>query len=330
MEPENPALDDYVRSLAPAREPRICLLPTAGGDSEDQIRRFHMAFGDQLCETSYISLFRLGTRPVPLREHLLAQDVIYVGGGSMVNLLALWRAHGLDEILREAWQAGIVLAGLSAGSMCWFEYGVTKSVGPPGRHARARLPARLELRPLRRRAGAAAGLPRGGRERRRPGRLGRRRRRRAALPRDAPGRGRGLAPERARLPRPRGRRRGRRGGDRAAAAQVPGAPRPDARRWRSRRCARCTRRGAGTGAADRARRGAQARGGAGRCSTSHRIATSTEHPPCDRRAQAAAATRRRDAARRRAGFGVTRPERNEPVADSSSAATSSGVPAAIR
>jgi peptidase E len=131
MEPENPALDDYVRSLAPAREPRICLLPTAGGDSEDQIRRFHATFHDQLCETSYISLFRLGSKPVPLREHLLAQDVIYVGGGSMINLLALWRAHGLDEILREAWQAGIVLAGLSAGSMCWFEWGVTKSVGRP-------------------------------------------------------------------------------------------------------------------------------------------------------------------------------------------------------
>jgi dipeptidase E len=131
MEPGNPALDDYVRSLAPAREPRICLLPTAGGDSEDQIVRFHAAFGDQLCEPSYVSLFRLGSRPVPLRAHLLAQDVIYVGGGSMVNLLALWRAHGLDEILREAWQAGIVLAGLSAGSMCWFEWGVTRSVGRP-------------------------------------------------------------------------------------------------------------------------------------------------------------------------------------------------------
>ena len=153
MEPGNPALDDYVRSLAPAREPRICLLPTAGGDSEDQIRRFHTAFDDQLCEPTHISLFRLGSRPVPLREHLLAQDVIYVGGGSMINLLALWRAHGLDEILREAWQAGIVLAGLSAGSMCWFEWGVTKSIGAPDAHARTRLPARLELRPLRRRAG---------------------------------------------------------------------------------------------------------------------------------------------------------------------------------
>ena len=131
MEPGNLALDDYVRSLAPAREPRICLLPTAGGDSEDQIIRFHAAFGDQLCEPSHVSLFRLGDRPVPLREHLLAQDVIYVGGGSLVNLLALWRAHALDEILREAWQAGIVLAGLSAGSMCWFEWGVTRSVGRP-------------------------------------------------------------------------------------------------------------------------------------------------------------------------------------------------------
>jgi len=131
MEPGNPALDEYVLTLAPAREPRICLLPTAGGDSEDQIRRFHTAFGDQLCAPTHISLFRLGSRPVPLREHLLAQDVIYVGGGSMVNLLALWRAHGLGAVLREAWQAGIVLAGLSAGSMCWFEWGVTRSLGPP-------------------------------------------------------------------------------------------------------------------------------------------------------------------------------------------------------
>ena len=132
MEPGNPALDDYVRSLAPAREPRICLLPTAGGDSQDQILRFHAAFDDQLCEPTHVSLFRLGSRPMPLRDHLLHQDVIYVGGGSMVNLLALWRAHGLDDVLREAWQAGIVLAGLSAGSMCWFEYGVTTSTGRPG------------------------------------------------------------------------------------------------------------------------------------------------------------------------------------------------------
>ena len=131
MEAEPSVLDDYVLSLAPAREPRICLLPTAGGDSEEQIRRFRIAFGDRLCRPSVLSLFRLGRHPVPLREHLLAQDVIYVGGGSLINLLALWRAHGLDAVLREAWQAGIVLAGLSAGSMCWFEGGITKGLGPP-------------------------------------------------------------------------------------------------------------------------------------------------------------------------------------------------------
>ena len=111
--------------------PRICLLPTAGGDSEHQIRRFYEAYGDRLCEPSHISLFRLGRQPVPLREHLLAQDAVYVGGGSLVNLLAIWRAQGLDAILHEAWEAGVVLAGLSAGSMCWFQWGVTTSSGEP-------------------------------------------------------------------------------------------------------------------------------------------------------------------------------------------------------
>ena len=129
--PGDPALDDLVLRLTGRARPRVCLLPTAGGDSEHQIRRFYEAFGDRLCEPSHIALFRLGRRPVPLREHLLAQDAIYVGGGSLVNLLAIWRAQGLDAILEEAWRAGVVLAGLSAGSMCWFEWGVTTSSGAP-------------------------------------------------------------------------------------------------------------------------------------------------------------------------------------------------------
>ena len=127
----DPALDDLVLHLTGRPRPRLCLLPTAGGDSEHQIRRFYEAYGDRLCEPSHISLFRLGRQPVPLREHLLAQDAVYVGGGSMLNLLAIWRAQGLDVILREAWQSGVVLAGLSAGSMCWFEWGVTTSSGSP-------------------------------------------------------------------------------------------------------------------------------------------------------------------------------------------------------
>jgi peptidase E len=127
----DPALDDLVLELTGVPRPRVCLLPTAGGDSEHQIRRYYETFGDRLCEPSHISLFRLGSRPVPLREHLLSQDAIYVGGGSMVNLLAIWKAQGLDHILREAWERGALLAGLSAGSMCWFEWGVTTSSGHP-------------------------------------------------------------------------------------------------------------------------------------------------------------------------------------------------------
>ncbi len=127
----DPALDELVLRLTGLPRPRVCLLPTAGGDSEHQIRRFYETYGDSLCEPSHISLFRLGRKPVPLREHLLGQDAIYVGGGSMVNLLAIWRAQGLDTILHEAWEQGVVLAGLSAGSMCWFQWGVTTSSGAP-------------------------------------------------------------------------------------------------------------------------------------------------------------------------------------------------------
>jgi dipeptidase E len=132
MEPENPALDDFILGLAEGTKmPKICLLPTASGDGEAQIRQFHATFGARGCEPMHISLFRLGSRPVPLRETLLAQDIIYVGGGSMLGLLAVWRALGLDVILREAWESGVVLAGLSAGAMCWFEWGITKSLGYP-------------------------------------------------------------------------------------------------------------------------------------------------------------------------------------------------------
>jgi peptidase E len=131
MEPVGGALDEFVLALTPRPVPRICFLPTASGDPNEQIARFHAAFADRPCEPTHLSLFRLGQHPVDLRRHLLEQDLIYVGGGSMRNMLAIWRAHGLDEILREAWEQGTVLAGLSAGAMCWFEGGITKSSGAP-------------------------------------------------------------------------------------------------------------------------------------------------------------------------------------------------------
>jgi peptidase E len=131
MEPENPALDHYLLTLLAKREPRLLFLPTASGDPAEQTHRFHAAYDGKGATTTVLSLFRLHEQPVPLAELVLAQDLIYVGGGSMRNMLAIWREHHLDDLLREAWSRGTVLAGLSAGAMCWFAGGVTKSGGAP-------------------------------------------------------------------------------------------------------------------------------------------------------------------------------------------------------
>ena len=125
MEAGNPLLDDYVLSLAASDRPRVCFLPSASGDADHYIVRFYRAFDAARCEPSHISLFRRDHGPEDLRQHLLAQDVVYVGGGSVLSLLGVWRAHGIVEVLREAYESGVVLCGVSAGSLCWFAEGVT-------------------------------------------------------------------------------------------------------------------------------------------------------------------------------------------------------------
>jgi peptidase E len=126
----NEAIRDYMLALADGPEPSVCLLPTASGDPTDQINAFRASLGGLPCKLSHLSLFRLEHEGVgDLESHLHAQDLIYVGGGSMVNLLAIWRAHGLDRILRSCWERGVTLAGQSAGAMCWFEWGITRSPG---------------------------------------------------------------------------------------------------------------------------------------------------------------------------------------------------------
>jgi peptidase E len=130
--PPDRAVCELLLRLAGERggeRPRICIIPTASGDTSEQIASFYSAFGERPCEPSDVSLFRLGRRPMALRDHLLSQDLVYVGGGSMVNLLAVWEAHDIASILSLAWRQGIVLAGQSAGAMCWFEAGITKSSG---------------------------------------------------------------------------------------------------------------------------------------------------------------------------------------------------------
>jgi dipeptidase E len=131
MESGNPLLDDYVLGLCKVERPRVCFLPSASGDADHYIVRFYRAFSSHRCEASHISLFRREQGPEDLRRHLLAQDLIYVGGGSVVSLLGVWRAHGIDTILREAWEAGVVLCGLSAGSLCWFEEALSGFHGEP-------------------------------------------------------------------------------------------------------------------------------------------------------------------------------------------------------
>ena len=128
MEPDNPLLDRYILSLARRSTPRVCFVPTASADSEAYCLRFYSAFAAHDCRPSHLPLFKRTT--ADLRSFVLEQDVIYVGGGNTANLLAIWRVHGLDVILHEASHAGVVLCGISAGSLCWFEAGVTDSFGP--------------------------------------------------------------------------------------------------------------------------------------------------------------------------------------------------------
>lgn len=128
MEPERPALDDYVLSLAPTGDtPRVCFLPTASGDSESYIGRFRQAFPAERAEASVLTLFKREVSDIT--DFLCSQDVIYVGGGNTANMLAVWRLHAVDEAIRLAYSQGVVLAGVSAGMNCWFEASVTDSFG---------------------------------------------------------------------------------------------------------------------------------------------------------------------------------------------------------
>jgi dipeptidase E len=134
MERDGTLLDDYVLSLVDAARPRVCFLPTASGDADHYVVRFYRRFSPG-CEASHVSLFRRdqGTGGVEddLATHLLAQDLIYVGGGNVLSMLGAWRAHGLDAILRKAWRKGIVLCGPSAGSLCWFDQALSAFHGAP-------------------------------------------------------------------------------------------------------------------------------------------------------------------------------------------------------
>jgi peptidase E len=116
---------DYVLSLTGKPRPKVCNIPTAQGDAANALVRFYTQVPADRTERTHLALFERTVKDI--RQFLLDQDVIFVGGGNTANMLAVWRVHGVDRVLREAWEAGIVLCGGSAGSLCWFECGTTDS-----------------------------------------------------------------------------------------------------------------------------------------------------------------------------------------------------------
>jgi peptidase E len=118
-------LDQLVIDATGRERPKICWIGTASGDAESYTLKFYRGFPDRADPTD-LNLFYKARHP-GLREFILGLDAVYVGGGSTLNLLAIWRSHGLDAILADAWRAGVILAGISAGMICWFEQAVSDS-----------------------------------------------------------------------------------------------------------------------------------------------------------------------------------------------------------
>lgn len=126
QQPENP-MHDYILSLAHKEKPSVLFLPTASGDDKDYIEAFYKCYTEDKCVPSDLKLFY--REELDLRSFILKHDIIHVGGGNTANMIAVWKVHGVDRILKEAWEMGKVLCGGSAGAICWFEGGVTDSFG---------------------------------------------------------------------------------------------------------------------------------------------------------------------------------------------------------
>ncbi len=118
-------LERYALQQLSAKRPKICFVPTASGESPEYVVKFYEAFGHFDAELTHLSFFKPSTND--LADFLLRNDMIYVGGGNTKSMLALWREWGVDQIMHEAWGQGIMLCGVSAGAICWFEEGITDS-----------------------------------------------------------------------------------------------------------------------------------------------------------------------------------------------------------
>ena len=120
----NLKIEQYIISLVNKKKPKVCFIPTASGDNDLYKLNFYRAFSELNCKTSHIDFF---SRTKDLNDEVLSQDIIFVGGGNTKSMLAVWRDWNLDEILKKAYESGIVMSGVSAGAICWFDQGITDS-----------------------------------------------------------------------------------------------------------------------------------------------------------------------------------------------------------
>ena len=131
MEDGPSPVDALILRITGKPRPRVCFVSTPSGDLPEHIDKFELAFSSEVCEPSNLAFFRRpGSRSIPLTDldsHVLQQDVVYVGGGNTKSALGVWREWGLDRTLSRAYEAGVMLCGMSAGAMCWFEAGITDS-----------------------------------------------------------------------------------------------------------------------------------------------------------------------------------------------------------
>ena len=117
-------IEQFILDQTSKKNPKICFIPTATGDLDPYVVNYYSVFSKLDCDPSHISFF---TRTIDLEEHILKQDAIFVGGGNTKSMLAVWKEWGLDLILKKAYEQGIVMSGVSAGAICWFEAGLTDS-----------------------------------------------------------------------------------------------------------------------------------------------------------------------------------------------------------
>ena len=118
------AIEQYILNQSQARRPRVCFIPTATGDDDQYKVNFYATFTKLNCLPTHLDLFK---RTPDLKKLISAQDIIFVGGGNTMSMLGVWKQWGLDKILRQAYNKGTVMSGVSAGAICWFEKGITDS-----------------------------------------------------------------------------------------------------------------------------------------------------------------------------------------------------------